>query len=128
MFFNLSKAFVALAAVTVATASTVPASGIADCTLTLKPTVPVDAKTTNLVAEFNFVIGRSLSIDTNNGVIDNGGVTILKENPDNTFVVNDKISARGKTSAETSAIITGWVGETKEGLAANWLVQAATCA
>ncbi|KDR70678.1 hypothetical protein GALMADRAFT_1349881 [Galerina marginata CBS 339.88] len=130
MFFSLSKAFVALAAVTAAIASTVPSKrqdGLVSCDLLLKPTVHVDSSTTNLFAEFNFVIGRSLAIDAN-GVIDGGsGSTILAENADNSFLVNDKISAQGETSAETAAIITGWVGETKEGLVANWLVESATC-
>jgi len=130
MLFNLSKAFVALAAVAAATAATVPSKrdgGLVSCDFLLKPTVHVDPRTTNLVAEFNYVIGRSLAIDTPDGVIDGSNSTVLAEHADNTFLVHDKISAEGETSAQTAAIITGWVGETKQGLAANWLVKAVTC-
>ncbi|KAF8151562.1 hypothetical protein B0H34DRAFT_133628 [Crassisporium funariophilum] len=127
MLFNLSKVFVALAAVTAVAAS--PAKRQADavtCDFVLSPDVTVDPTTTNLVAEFNFAIGRALSIATG-GSIFNFGATFV-DNPDDTFNVEDKLSADGHTAAQTAAILTGFAGTTLEGLAANWLVESAVCA
>ncbi|KDR67408.1 hypothetical protein GALMADRAFT_232075 [Galerina marginata CBS 339.88] len=124
MIFKLSKVFVALAALTAVHASVVLEKRQANpvtCDYVLKPDVTV----TPTDSEFNFVIGRALSIDVG-GSIFNFGSTFTT-NPDSTFNVENKISADGKTAAETAAIITGWVGETKTGLAANWLVESVSC-
>ncbi|KAF8968570.1 hypothetical protein BDZ97DRAFT_1916013 [Flammula alnicola] len=128
MFFNFSKVLIAVVAAT--SASAMPSKRQADsvsCNFGLAPSVPVDPSSTNLVSEFNFVLGRSLAIDTG-GSIFNVGSTILAENADGSFLVNDVLSADGKTASETAAILTSWVGETKEGIVANWLVQSVTCA
>lgn len=56
MLFNLSKVFVALAAVAAATAlpANPPLNETVSCDFVLRPEVPVDASTTNLQAEFNY--------------------------------------------------------------------------
>ncbi|THU81315.1 hypothetical protein K435DRAFT_972390 [Dendrothele bispora CBS 962.96] len=129
MIFISSKVFIALAAVvSVATASTVSQKrqeDLASCDFVFQPDAPVDPST-DFDTEFNFVIGRSLSIETGGGTF-NAGSTAT-ENADDTFNVHDDIGADGKTAEETAAILTGWVGETKEGIAANWLVLSVTCA
>ncbi|KDR70787.1 hypothetical protein GALMADRAFT_1346340 [Galerina marginata CBS 339.88] len=124
MIFNLSKVFVALAAFTAVSASAILEKRQANavtCDYVLKP----DTAVTPTDAEFNFTIGRSLSIDAGGSVFNFGST--FTANLDSTFSVENKISADGKTAAETAAIITGWVGETKTGLSANWLVESVTC-
>ncbi|KAF9457335.1 hypothetical protein BDZ94DRAFT_1240868 [Collybia nuda] len=125
MLFKLTKVIAALSAVTVVAASpTKRQENAATCNYVLQPDVVVDASATNLVAEFNYTIGRALAIET--GV---GGFTYPStyvDNGDNTFDVVGKNSAEGLTAAETAAIITGWTGTTLTGLTANWLVESVT--
>ncbi|KAF8152904.1 hypothetical protein B0H34DRAFT_677141 [Crassisporium funariophilum] len=127
MLFNLSKVFVALATVTAATASFVKRQADAvTCDYVFSPTVAVDPTTTNLVAEFNFVIGRSLSTATG-GSIFNFGSTVV-DNADDTFNVENKISADGQTAAQTAAILSGFSGTTIAGPSGiNWLVESVVC-
>ncbi|KAJ3484980.1 hypothetical protein NLJ89_g11940 [Agrocybe chaxingu] len=80
---------------------------------------------TNFVAEFNYVLGRSLAIETGSTIL-NGGATFTENG--SSFNVHNELEVEGKTGAETAAILEGWVGETKEGLAANWVVDSVTCA
>ncbi|KDR77018.1 hypothetical protein GALMADRAFT_246215 [Galerina marginata CBS 339.88] len=125
MFFKLSTLFVALAAITAATSSAIPEkrqtnSPIATCYYFLKPDVTV----TPTVAEFNYVIGQALSADAGSPVVN--AFTSFEADGDRFGVVN-RISAEGKTAAETTDIIRGWSGETKAGLLANWLVDSVAC-
>ncbi|KAH9477297.1 hypothetical protein JR316_0009501 [Psilocybe cubensis] len=130
MFANFTKLFVTLATLAVA-ASASPAKrqeDLADCTFLLKADGPIDQTDLTAIAiEFNYVLGRSLAVSTGTPV--NGGAAeIITASYDNVFNVHKTLSAEGKTSAETAAVVEGWVGETKLGLSANWLVQAAECA
>ncbi|KAF8875413.1 hypothetical protein CPB84DRAFT_1853277 [Gymnopilus junonius] len=127
MQFKLSKAFVALSAVAVASASVIVAKrdDAATCTLVLTPSAPVDPST-DLVGEFNFVIGRALALETGAGIEQLG--SSFTQNADGTYTVVDTISADGLTAAQTASDIEGWVGQTETGIAANWLVNSVTCA
>ncbi|KAF8905232.1 hypothetical protein CPB84DRAFT_1771967 [Gymnopilus junonius] len=127
MQFKLSSIFVTLAAVAVVSASAIVAKrdDAATCTLVLTPDAPVDPST-NLVAEFNFVIGRALSEETGDAINQHG--SSFTANADGTYAVVDTISADGLTATQTAADIEGWVGQTKTGIAANWLVDSVTCA
>ncbi|KAF8151618.1 hypothetical protein B0H34DRAFT_801322 [Crassisporium funariophilum] len=120
MLFNLSKVFVALAAVTAVVAT--PAKrqeGLATCDFVLKPAAALPADT-NLVAEFNYVIGRSLAAAANGAVNGSGPGTIVV-NADGTYSVEKALSAEGKTAAETAAILTGFAGTTLTGFTVDWL-------
>ncbi|PPQ80461.1 hypothetical protein CVT26_003929 [Gymnopilus dilepis] len=55
-----------------------------------------------------------------------GDVT-YNANADGTFEVTSIIGGNDKTAAQDSAIIAGWVGETKLGFSTNWLVLSANC-
>ncbi|KAF8875416.1 hypothetical protein CPB84DRAFT_1829161 [Gymnopilus junonius] len=127
MQFKLTKVFVAIAAVAVASASAIVAKrdDAATCTLVLTPSPSVDPST-NLVAEFNFVIGRALSGETGSSIEQLG--SSFTQNADGTYTVVDTISADGLTAAQTASDIEGWVGQTETGIAANWLVNSVTCA
>ncbi|KJA23663.1 hypothetical protein HYPSUDRAFT_66074 [Hypholoma sublateritium FD-334 SS-4] len=130
MFFRLATVFVTATAIA---ASTVPVArqvgAATTCTLVLTPQSPVSSST-NLLAEFNLLIGRNLVIEAEgeggDGSGNNAGSTFTT-NADGTFTVEDTVSAGGETAAETAAIITGWVGEIKDGFTINWLVDAASC-
>ncbi|PPQ75578.1 hypothetical protein CVT26_012681 [Gymnopilus dilepis] len=122
MQFKISTALVALAAAVMASAVAVKRDDAATCTLVLTPDAPVDVD----ASEFNFVIGRALSVETGSG-IDQHGSSFTK-NADGTYTVVDTISADGLTAAQTAADIEGWVGQTEPGIAANWLVDSVTCA
>ncbi|KAK7453237.1 hypothetical protein VKT23_011913 [Stygiomarasmius scandens] len=129
MIFDLSKMLFTL--VTVATASAVPQrrqiESTASCDFLLKPDVAVDPSS-NLVSEFNFVIGHSLAIEVSPSSITNGNATFFEDADAGTFLVHDDLAVDGKTAEETAAILEGFVGQTKEGIAANWLFQSVTCA
>ncbi|RDB18942.1 hypothetical protein Hypma_014291 [Hypsizygus marmoreus] len=102
MFF--SKVFVALTAVAVAAASPVAKRAVY-CSLVLTPTVAVSSS--NLTAEFNYTLGRSLAIAVPSGMIHNGGSTYT-DNDDGTYNVATDLSAEGASDGEVTAIITGW--------------------
>ncbi|KAF8875417.1 hypothetical protein CPB84DRAFT_1750870 [Gymnopilus junonius] len=127
MQFKLTKVLVALAGIAVASASAIVAKrdDAATCTLVLIPSAPVDPST-DLVAEFNFVIGRALALETGSGIEQLG--SSFTQNADSTYTVTDTISADGLTAAQTASDIEDWAGQTKTGIAANWLVDSATCA
>ena len=57
------------------------------------------------------------------------GEVTYRANADGTFEVTSIIGGNEKTAAhvQDSAIIAGWVGETKLGFSTNWLVLSASC-
>jgi len=59
--------------------------------------------------------------------LQNVGV-IITDVEDNNFTTQDDLSVDGKTAAETAAILTGFTGETKPGMLANWLFNSVNCA
>ncbi|KAF8151616.1 hypothetical protein B0H34DRAFT_862026, partial [Crassisporium funariophilum] len=127
MLFNLSKVFVALAAVTAVVAT--PAKrqdGLATCDYVLKPAAALPADT-DLVTEFNYVIGRSLSAAANAAIHGSGPGSIVV-NADGTYSVGQGLSAEGKTAAETAAILTGFAGTTLTGFTVDWLAVSVVCA
>ncbi|CAA7263249.1 unnamed protein product [Cyclocybe aegerita] len=131
MIFNLSKVFVAVLTATAVAASKSHVNrkrqtDLTACDFVFKPDTTVDSTTTDLVPEFNYVIGRSLALETGGGIFNDG--SSFAENPDQLFSVHDEVSADGKTREETAAIINGWAGQTKEGLVANWFVESVSCA
>ncbi|KAF8151615.1 hypothetical protein B0H34DRAFT_862025 [Crassisporium funariophilum] len=130
MLFNLSKVFVALAAVTAVVAT--PAKrqeGLATCDFVLKPAAALPADT-DLVTEFNYgksMIGRSLSAAANAAIHGSGPGSIVV-NADGTYSVGKGYSAEGKTAAETAAILTGFAGTTLTGFTVDWLAVSVVCA
>ncbi|KAK7462157.1 hypothetical protein VKT23_007759 [Stygiomarasmius scandens] len=128
MIFKLFNTFIALAAIAVASAMPYKRQDqgdLASCVFVLTPDAPVAG---NLERELNFVIGDSLAIAAGNGIfIDNVGV-IITDVEDNNFTAQDDLSVDGKTAAETAAILTGFTGETKPGMLANWLFDSVNCA
>ncbi|KAF8151564.1 hypothetical protein B0H34DRAFT_728114 [Crassisporium funariophilum] len=131
MLFNLSKVFVALATVTAVAAS--PAKRQLDavtCDFVLSPDVTVDPTTTNLEAEFNYAIVRSVAMATGANSVFNYGSSFV-DNADGTFNVKNTVSADGFTAAQTAETITGFAGTTLEGqppTVVNWLVESVVCA
>lgn len=85
--------------------------------LMLEETVPLTMGYDNLLHFNNWYFSQR--------IIHQGAT--FSANADGTFTVKDTISADGETAAGTAAIITGWVGEVKDGLTIDWLVEAASC-
>ncbi|KAF5332973.1 hypothetical protein D9758_018278 [Tetrapyrgos nigripes] len=126
MVFSLSKVFVALVAVTAVSASAIKRqTDLASCDFVMTPDATVEVND-DLTTEFNFVLGRSLSIDAGDATIDGTGSTFVA-NDDGTFTVHDNLGVVGKSAQDTASILEGWPGETKEGIQANWLIDSVSC-
>ncbi|KAF9460655.1 hypothetical protein BDZ94DRAFT_1265567 [Collybia nuda] len=128
MFFNGSKVLIALAAATVVTASPTRRDWTVEtttCSFILHANGPFDSS--ELLAEFNYAIGRTLAMAVPSHSIDGGGDATWVDNGDNTFDVQLTIGAVGETSASAAAIMTGWVGTSLVGPTVNWFVQSASC-
>ncbi|KAF9460629.1 hypothetical protein BDZ94DRAFT_887243 [Collybia nuda] len=125
MLSNFAKIFVTLATVAAVTASPTKRDDTTTCSFLLHPDVTIDSTTTNLVAEFNYAIGRTLAIAVPSH--QGGSGSTWTDNGDNTFNVQDTIAAVGETSASTAAIIEGWIGTSLLGPTANWFVESVDC-
>ncbi|KAF5352753.1 hypothetical protein D9756_006249 [Leucocoprinus leucothites] len=137
----LGKLFVALtiaASTVVALPSTFTrrTDDLATCHYVFVPGVPVDPATTNLVAEFNYITGRSLAVAVTPNVIrvcitpvfNVGPGSTFVENADGSFDVDNGLSADGWTCAQTAAFMESLAGSNQLGPSGvTWLIQSSEC-
>ncbi|KAF4617545.1 hypothetical protein D9613_005774 [Agrocybe pediades] len=109
----------------------IPSANVVKCDFVLQPTAIIDPNATDeLSHEFDVVIANALRAQPG---IDTGFVTpitiiyIANLDAKNTFNVEETLGAEKLTSAQTTAIIEGWLGTTIPGQFSNWIVNTAAC-
>ncbi|KAF5363174.1 hypothetical protein D9758_008393 [Tetrapyrgos nigripes] len=135
MIFNVSKVLLAVTLATAASAAVIkrqagtpPAQGDkVTCDYVMTPDQSVAGQSEqDLVTEFNFVIGRSAAVESGKSVTITDGASFVAGS-DNSFTVTEDLTINGNTAQQTADFLAGWVGETKEGHVANWLVGSVSC-
>ncbi|KAF9269894.1 hypothetical protein L218DRAFT_992574 [Marasmius fiardii PR-910] len=101
-------------------------AGLASCDYNMTPSS--SAAGIDLTTEFNYVIGRSVAVESPSHDSVGGTPFTGVDNGDGTFTASGVVGTSGLTDDQLKALVTTWPGQSLQGFAVrSWRVNTVTC-